>query len=474
MVFARHRIDEETKRLQTRYNAKKISRPAPEKIFMLLPILTTPYRRSSARNRARLDFTSSFSAGTENYYSSGTMCRALKNWLRSSNNRVLTKEGIGITSSVASQNPTNVLWPRAGDCRYLRKGTNMDYKTLGNTGLLVSRLCLGTMTFGGAMGARARVWKTIGAVDQKGADELVKAAVEAGINLFDTADVYSDGESEQTLGQSLKNLNIARKDVVIATKVFGRVGPGRNDVGASRGHIMDAIDASLRRLQTDHIDLYQIHANDSVTPVEETLNALDTLVQQGKVRYIGVSNWQAWKIAKALGISESRNLSRFVTLQAYYSIAGRDLEREIVSLLEAEKIGLLVWSPLAGGLLSGKFSRNNQKAEGARRSEFDFPIVDKERAWRILDVMAPIAKTHGCSPARVALAWLLTKPVITSVIIGAKRIEQLQDNLAAVELKLTDDELRQLDDVSALPPEYPGWMLPFQSADRLDPSIQRF
>ena len=346
----------------------------------------------------------------------------------------------------------------------------MDYKTLGNTGLLVSRLCLGTMTFGGTKG----VWKTIGAVDQAGADELVKAAIESGVNFFDTADVYSEGESERTLGQSLKNLSIARKDVVIATKVFGRVGPGRNDVGASRGHIMDAIDASLLRLQTDHIDLYQIHANDFVTPVEETLNALDTLVQQGKVRYIGVSNWQAWKIAKALGISESRNLARFVTLQAYYSIAGRDLEREIVPFLEAEKVGLLVWSPLAGGLLSGKFSRNNQKPENSRRSEFDFPIVDKERTWRILDVMAPIAKTHGCSSARVALAWLLTKPVITSVILGAKRIDQLQDNLAAIDLKLTPDELKQLDVVSALPPEYPGWMLPYQSSDRLDPSIQRF
>lgn len=346
----------------------------------------------------------------------------------------------------------------------------MDYKTLGNTGLLVSRLCLGTMTFGGAKG----LWKTIGAVDQAGADELIKTAIESDINFFDTADVYSEGESERTLGQSIKNLNIARKDVVIATKVFGRVGPGRNDVGASRGHIMDAIDASLGRLQTDHIDLYQIHANDFATPIEETLNALDTLVRQGKVRYIGVSNWQAWKIAKALGISESRNVARFETLQAYYSIAGRDLERELVSLLQSEKTGLLVWSPLAGGLLSGKFSRENQKPEGSRRSEFDFPIVDKERTWKILDAMAPIARAHDCSPARISLAWLLSKPVVTSVILGAKRIDQLQDNLAAVELKLTDDELKQLDDVSALPPEYPGWMLAFQSRDRLDPSIQRF
>jgi aryl-alcohol dehydrogenase-like predicted oxidoreductase len=338
----------------------------------------------------------------------------------------------------------------------------MDYKTLGNTGLLVSRLCLGTMTFGGAKG----VWKTIGAVGQEGADELVKAAIDSGINFFDTADVYSEGESERTLGQSFKNLNVARKDVIIATKVFGPVGPGRNDVGASRGHIMDAIDASLGRLQTDHIDLYQIHANDFVTPVEETLNALDTLVRQGKVRYVGVSNWQAWKIAKALGISESRNLARFVTLQAYYSIAGRDLERELAPLLEAEKVGLLVWSPLAGGLLSGKFSRDNQKPEGSRRSEFDFPIVDKERTWNILDAMAPIAAAHNCSPARISLAWLLSKPVVTSVILGAKRIDQLQDNLAAVEVKLTGDELRQLDEVSALPPEYPGWMLPYQSRDR--------
>jgi aryl-alcohol dehydrogenase-like predicted oxidoreductase len=342
---------------------------------------------------------------------------------------------------------------------------SMEYKTLGNTGLLVSNLCLGTMTFSSSEG----IWKAIGGVDQKGAEELIKASIQAGINFFDTADVYSDGESEKTLGQSLKNLNIARKDVVIATKVFGRVGPGYNDVGASRGHIMDAVEASLRRLQTDHIDLYQIHGNDSVTPIEETLRALDTLVAQGKVRYIGCSNWQAWKLAKALGISEFKNLARFDTLQAYYSIAGRDLERELIPLLEAEKTGLLVWSPLAGGLLSGKYSRENQKPEGSRRSEFDFPIVDKERTWKILDAMAPMAKAHDCSPARIALAWLLTKPVVTSVIIGAKRLDQLQDNLAAVDLHLSGDEIKQLDEVSALPPEYPGWMLTFQGANRLKP-----
>src|SRR3984893_4799099 len=226
----------------------------------------------------------------------------------------------------------------------------MQYRTLGNTGLLVSKICLGTMTFAGddpaAMAGNAGIWKMIGNVDQAGADALIRTSIEAGVNFIDTADVYSEGKSETTVGKSLKNLAIARKDVILATKVFGRTGPGRNDVGASRGHIMDAVEASLRRLQTDHIDLYQIHANDSITPIEETLRALDTLVNHGKVRYIGGSNWQAWRIAKALGISKMKNLARFDTLRAYYSIAGRDLERELVPLLEAERTGLLVWSPL--------------------------------------------------------------------------------------------------------------------------------
>lgn len=345
----------------------------------------------------------------------------------------------------------------------------MQFKTLGDTGLLVSTLCFGTMTFHGGSG----IWSKIGQVDQAGADELIKSCIDAGVNFFDTADVYSDGESEKTLGQSLKNLQIARKDVVIATKVFGRTGPGRNDIGASRGHILDAVDASLKRLGTDHIDLYQIHGNDSITPVEETLRALDTLVQSGKVRYIGASNWEAWKLSKAITTSELKGLARFDTLQAYYSIAGRDLEREFVPMFNHTKTGLLVWSPLAGGLLSGKFSRENQKPEGSRRTDFDFPIVDKERAWRILDVMKPIAEAHGCSPARVALAWLLHQPVVTSVIIGAKRPDQLADNLAAVDLKLTPEDMKQLDEASKLPPEYPGWMLPFQGASRLDPNVGR-
>jgi aryl-alcohol dehydrogenase-like predicted oxidoreductase len=339
------------------------------------------------------------------------------------------------------------------------------YKSLGNTGLLVSQLCLGTMTFGSGEG----VYKHIGNVGQAEADAFLRAGIEAGINFVDTADVYSRGESETILGQSLKNLAVPRNEVVVATKGYTRTGPGRNDVGASRGHLMEAVDASLRRLQTDYIDLYQLHATDVLTPLDETLRTLDDMVRHGKVRYIGVSSWAAWRIATALGIANQKNYERFATVQAYYSIAGRDVERELAPLMEYEKLGLLVWSPLAGGLLSGKFNRSNQNPEGSRRSSFDFPVVDKERTWNVLDVIAPIANAHQCSPARIALAWLLSKPVVTSVIVGAKRREQLDDNLAAIDVTLAEEEIKALDKVSALPPEYPGWMLAAQGADRFGP-----
>jgi aryl-alcohol dehydrogenase-like predicted oxidoreductase len=339
----------------------------------------------------------------------------------------------------------------------------MKYHTLGPTGLLVSEICLGTMTFAPGEG----IWKSISGVDQNLAGQLLKRSFDAGVNFVDTADVYTDGESEKTLAKAISNVGIARKDIVIATKAYGRTGPGRNDVGASRGHIMDAVEASLKRLQTDYIDLYQIHAADSVTPLEETLRALDNLVSQGKVRYIGCSNWYAWQLMRALGISEAKNLAKLDTLQAYYSMAGRDLEREIVPLLKDQGTGLLVWSPLAGGLLSGKYSRENQKPEDSRRSAFDFPLVDKERTWRILDVLRPIAQAHNTGVATIALAWVLAKPFVTSVIIGAKTIEQLEQNLAAVDVQLTPEEIKQLDEVSALPPEYPGWMVPFQNMNRL-------
>ena len=332
----------------------------------------------------------------------------------------------------------------------------MRYNQLGRTGLFVSELTLGTMTFGGD-----DRFRLIGEVQQSEADTIVRRALEAGINMIDTADIYSGGLSETITGTALKNLGIRRSDVLIATKAYGETGKGPNDRGASRAHIMDAVKASLQRLGTDYIDLYQMHGFDPITPVEETLRALDDLVSQGLVRYIGMSNARAWQLMKALGVAEQRGYARFESLQAYYTLAGRDLERETVSLLDDQRVGLLVWSPLAGGLLSGKFGRDQAKPADARRSSFEFPIVDQARAYDCIDAMRPIAAAHGVSVAQVALAWLLHQPHVTSVIIGAKRIEQLDDNIAATQLTLSADELKSLDTVSALPPEYPGWMMDF-------------
>jgi aryl-alcohol dehydrogenase-like predicted oxidoreductase len=339
----------------------------------------------------------------------------------------------------------------------------MKYKKLGRTGLCVSEICLGTMTFGG--GAES-MWKTVGGLDQGEVNAIIGRAMQAGVNFIDTADVYANGESEQTIGQALKDLGVARKDVVLATKVFSQTGPGPNDRGASRGHIMDAVEASLRRLQTDHIDLYQIHGTDPITPIEETLRAMDDLVRQGKVRYFGVSNWAAWRIAKAHGISEARGWNRFETLQAYYSIAGRDVERELVPMVKEEQMGLMVWSPLAGGLLSGKFGPGAPAAENSRRASFDFPPVDKTRAFACIAAMREVGEAHGVSVARVALAWLLAKPHVMSIIIGAKTVAQLDDNLAAVDLSLSPEEMARLDKVSALPSEYPTWMVQWHAAGR--------
>ncbi len=341
----------------------------------------------------------------------------------------------------------------------------MRYNQLGRTGLYVSELCLGAMTFGG--GQTGGIWAAVGSLDQGQVDEIVRRSLDAGINFIDTANVYHAGRSEQLVGQALKNLGVKRSSVVVATKVYGEMDPGPNGKGASRGHILDQIDESLQRLQTDHIDLYQIHATDPVTPIEETLRALDDCVRQGKVRYVGVSNWTAWRIMKALGISERQGLARFESVQSYYTIAGRDLERELVPLMQEEKLGLMVWSPLAGGLLSGKYGPGSPDPEGARRAAFDFPPVNKDRAWPIVGVMREIANARGSSVARVALAWLLSRPVVTSVIIGAKTTAQLEDNLGAVSLTLGDEELARLDEVSKLPAEYPGWMLAMQGASRV-------
>jgi aryl-alcohol dehydrogenase-like predicted oxidoreductase len=341
----------------------------------------------------------------------------------------------------------------------------MRFKQLGRTGLFVSEICLGAMTFGG--NADAGIWRAIGSLDQSAVDGIVGRALASGVNFFDTADVYSFGESERRLGQAFRNLGVKRSDVVLATKVFGRMGPGPNDQGASRGHIMDSVRGSLERLQMDHIDLYQIHGNDTVTPLDETLRALDDLVREGLVRYVGVSNWAAWKIARALGLSEARGMARFETLQAYYSIAGRDLERDLVPMLTAEGVGLMVWSPLAGGLLSGKFGPGSAAPNDARRANFDFPPVHKDRAWACVAAMREIGDARGVSVARIALAWLLAKPHVMSVIIGAKTIEQLEDNLAAADLSLSPEEMARLDEVSELPGEYPGWMFQRQGASRL-------
>lgn len=340
----------------------------------------------------------------------------------------------------------------------------MRMKKFGNTGLVVSEVCLGAMTFGGSEG----IWAQIASVGQAAADELVKTAIDGGVNFFDTANVYSAGRSEQILGQSLRNLGLPRDQFVLATKVLGRAGPGVNQLGLSRYHIMAALDASLKRLQLDHVDLYQIHGTDPLTPIEETLDALDDCVRAGKVRYLGVSNHAAWHIAKSLGISERKALARFESIQAYYSIAGRELEREIVPLANDQRLAILPWSPLAGGLLSGKFKPDGHGPEGARRTTFDFPPVDREKAFRIIDVMRPIAARHEVSVARVALAWLLQQSAVTSVIIGAKTREQLSDNLAATAVRLSAEDLTALNEVSALAREYPGWMMERMGSDRLN------
>lgn len=338
----------------------------------------------------------------------------------------------------------------------------MRYRLLGRTGLYVSEICLGTMTYGG----KGR-WAPIGQLGVADAQAQIKTAFDAGVNFIDTANVYSEGDSERIVGEALANLKLPREDLVVATKVRVRMGARPNRVGLTRVHIVNELDSSLRRLSLDHIDLYQIHGVDQVTPLDQTLRALEDLVRSGKVRYIGLSNHAGWQIMKGLGISEREGWNRFESIQAYYSIAGRDLEREIIPVALDQGLSILVWSPLAGGLLSGKFTEAATGPEGARRTTFDFPPVDRARAFRAVEAMRPVAAAHGVSVARVALAWVLQKPAITSVIIGAKTLDQLADNLAAADLQLSGAEMGTLDEVSKLPREYPGWMFERQLADRL-------
>jgi aryl-alcohol dehydrogenase-like predicted oxidoreductase len=317
------------------------------------------------------------------------------------------------------------------------------------------------MTFGGK-----GFWEAIGTLGKKEVEAIVGASFDAGVNFVDTADVYSEGESEKLLGEALAALARPRDEFVVATKVRGRMGPGVNQVGLSRGHILAGIDASLARLGLDHVDLYQIHGVDPATPIEETVRALDAVVRSGKARYVGFSNLPAWLAMKAIAYAEANGLARFESAQMYYSLVGRDIEREIVPMVQAEGVALLPWSPLAGGLLSGKFDPEGKSGpEGARRSAFDFPPVDRARVPRVLTALRTVAGATGVSVARVALAWQLTRPFVTSVIIGAKTRQQLADNLAAADVELSADHRRLLDEASALPLEYPGWMVEFQNRD---------
>lgn len=325
----------------------------------------------------------------------------------------------------------------------------MQYNLLGNTGLFVSELCMGTMTFGGG-----GIFDAIGGLQQESADALVNRALDAGINFFDTADVYSNHASEVILGKALGN---RRKDVVIATKVRFRSSSNVNGVGLTRHHIMNQVEASLKALGTDYIDLYQIHAPDPYTPMTETLRALDDLVRQGKVRYIGCSNLTAWQIMKALGTSKMNGWEAFQSVQAYYSLAGRELEREIIPLANDQKLAILPWSPLAGGFLTGKYTREKAGGEGDRRTNFDFPPINKEKAYDIVEVLQEVASAHEATVARIALAWLLHQSAVTSVIIGAKKMSQLDDNLKAVDVKFSEDEMARINEVSQLAPEYPHW-----------------
>jgi aryl-alcohol dehydrogenase-like predicted oxidoreductase len=337
----------------------------------------------------------------------------------------------------------------------------MEYRQLGYTGLRVSALALGTMTFGGRGN-----FSMVGDVEVDDARRMVDRSLDAGINLIDTADVYSDGRSEEIVGEVIMG---RRDQIVLATKVRYAMGNGQNDAGLSRRYLLHACEASLRRLQTDYIDLYQVHERDGLTPMDETLDALDTLVHQGKVRYIGCSNHSAWHVMKALGISERSGLQRYVTQQIYYSLLDREAEYELIPLAIDNQMGILTWSPLAGGLLSGKYRRNKDRPEGARQTTSwgEPPVYDEDRMYDIIETLTEVASARGKSPAQTALAYLLGRPAVTSVIIGARTEEQLIDNLGSAEWMLTEDERAKLDKVSAPRLIYPYWHQAKTASERL-------
>jgi aryl-alcohol dehydrogenase-like predicted oxidoreductase len=341
----------------------------------------------------------------------------------------------------------------------------MEYRQLGNSGLRVSALTLGTMTFGGRGGFAA-----VGATDVAGARRQVDMCLDAGINLIDTADVYSGGASEEILGEVLTG---RRDDVLVSSKVRMSMGEGPNDAGLSRHHIISGCEASLRRLGTDHIDIYHVHEWDGQTRLEETLSALDTLVKSGKVRYLAASNYAGWQLMKALSVADSRGYERFAAQQVYYSLEARDAEYELLPLAVDQGLGVLVWSPLAGGLLSGKYRRSGSPSEGTRQVSGTWsepPVRDQEKLYDTIEVLVDIASAHNASPAQVALAWLLGRPAITSLIVGARTDEQLADNLGAASLSLSADERATLDKVSAPELIYPHWHQANTASDRLGPA----
>ncbi|HEY9244392.1 MAG TPA: aldo/keto reductase [Streptosporangiaceae bacterium] len=340
----------------------------------------------------------------------------------------------------------------------------MEYRTLGRSGLKVSVLTMGTMTFGGTGG-----FASVGSTGVDEARRQVDMCLEAGVNLIDTADVYSTGLSEEIVGEVLDG---RRDEVLVATKVRMAMGDGPNDAGLSRQHVISGCEASLRRLRTDHIDLYQVHEWDGVTPLEETLEALDLLVRTGKVRYVGCSNYAGWQLMKALGIADRQGLPRFVSQQVYYSLQSRDAEYELIPAAVDQGLGVLVWSPLAGGLLSGRY-RRDQRPESGSRQLTDWnepPVYDEDKLHDTVDVLVGIGEQHGVSAARVALAYLLDKPAVTSLVIGARTSHQLADNLAAADLELTADDFRRLDKVSAPVLLYPYWHQAKTASDRLSPA----
>jgi aryl-alcohol dehydrogenase-like predicted oxidoreductase len=345
----------------------------------------------------------------------------------------------------------------------------MKHRLVGRTGLLVSEMCLGTNTFGGVGNP---YWEPLGGLDQPSATAMVGRAVEAGINFFDTADIYAAGESEERLGRALKDAKADRSEMIVLTKGGMRMGKGVNGVGSTRAHLHSALNASLKRLGTDYVDVFMVHQWDRLTPMEETMRALDDLVKAGKVRYLGCSNFAAWQVMLANGIAEREHLARFEVVEAYYSIGTREIERELVPMALNQSVGITMWGALLGGVLTGKYKRGGAMPEGTRFSGGIWMPFEQGKVFDIVDAMRPIAEVHGATLAQVALAWLLQQPAITSIVFGARTLAQLDDNLAAADIVLAADELATLDKVSALNSEYPTWKIAEALADRPVPSLR--